>query len=71
MSATTTRWISASTLYTGCHYPHKICEQMALEVFHVAEQDMRVIAGDVGGSFGLRGSVYPEQVLVMGVASRR
>ncbi|PPR09438.1 MAG: Carbon monoxide dehydrogenase large chain [Alphaproteobacteria bacterium MarineAlpha11_Bin1] len=53
------------TLYTGCHYPHKIREQMALEVFHVAEQDVRVIAGDVGGSFGLRGSVYPEQVLVM------
>ncbi|MEE2997587.1 MAG: xanthine dehydrogenase family protein molybdopterin-binding subunit [Pseudomonadota bacterium] len=58
------------TLYTGCHYPHKIREQMALEVFHVAEQDVRVIAGDVGGSFGLRGSVYPEQVLVMW-ASRR
>lgn len=53
------------TLYTGCHYPHKIREQMATEVFHVAEQDVRVIAGDVGGSFGLRGSVYPEQVLVM------
>ena len=58
------------TLYTGCHYPHKIREQMALEVFGVAEQDVRVIAGDVGGSFGLRGSVYPEQVLVMW-ASRR
>ena len=58
------------TLYTGCHYPHKIREQMALEVFGVAEQDVRVIAGDIGGSFGLRGSVYPEQVLVMW-ASRR
>ena len=53
------------TLYTGCHYPHKIREQMATQIFNVAEQDVRVIAGDVGGSFGLRGSVYPEQVLVM------
>ena len=58
------------TLYTGCHYPHKIREQMATEIFHVAEQDVRVIAGDVGGSFGLRGSVYAEQVLVLW-ASRR
>ena len=53
------------TLYTGCHYPHKIREQMATQVFNVAEHDVRVIAGDIGGSFGLRGSVYPEQVLVM------
>ena len=43
---------------------------MATEVFHVAEQDVRVIAGDVGGSFGLRGSVYPEQVLVMWASQR-
>jgi len=45
------------TLYTGCHYPHKVREQLATQVFHVAEQDVRVIAGDIGGSFGLRGSV--------------
>ena len=58
------------TLFTGCHYPHKIREQMAIEVFHVAEHDVRVIAGDVGGSFGLRGSVYPEQVLVLWASQR-
>jgi carbon-monoxide dehydrogenase large subunit len=58
------------TLYTGCHYPHKIREQMATQVFNVAEQDVRVIAGDIGGSFGLRGSVYPEQVLVMWASQR-
>jgi len=58
------------TLYTGCHYPHKIREQMATQVFNVAEHDVRVIAGDVGGSFGLRGSVYPEQVLVMWASER-
>ena len=58
------------TLYTGCHYPHKIREQMATQVFNVAEHDVRVIAGDVGGSFGLRGSVYPEQVLVLWASER-
>jgi carbon-monoxide dehydrogenase large subunit len=58
------------TLYTGCHYPHKIREQLATQVFHIAEQDVRVIAGDVGGSFGLRGSVYPEQLLVLWASKR-
>tara|TARA_R110000868_G_scaffold39376_1_gene137050 strand:+ start:5867 stop:8173 length:2307 start_codon:yes stop_codon:yes gene_type:complete len=58
------------TLYTGCHYPHKIREQLATEVFNVAEQDIRVIAGDIGGSFGLRGSVYPEQLLVLWASQR-
>ncbi|MEX2455266.1 MAG: xanthine dehydrogenase family protein molybdopterin-binding subunit [Rhodospirillaceae bacterium] len=58
------------TLFTGCHYPHKIREQFATEIFGVAEQDIRVVAGDIGGSFGLRGSTYPEQILVLW-ASRR
>lgn len=58
------------TLYTGCHYPHKIREQLATEIFDIAEQDVRVVAGDVGGSFGLRGSVYPEQILVLWASAR-
>ena len=58
------------TLYTGLHYPHKLREQLATEIFKIAEQDIRVIAGDIGGSFGLRGGTYPEQVLVLW-ASRR
>ncbi len=57
------------TLYTGCHYPHKIREQLATQVFRIAEH-VRVIAGDVGGSFGLRGSVYPEQLLVLWASKR-
>ena len=58
------------TLFTGCHYPHKIREQLATEIFGVAEHDIRVVAGDIGGSFGLRGSTYPEQVLVVWAAKR-
>lgn len=58
------------TLFTGCHYPHKIREQFATEVFGIAEQDLRVVAGDIGGSFGLRGSTYPEQVLVLWASKR-
>lgn len=58
------------TLHTALHYPHKLREQLASEVLHVGERDVRVIAGDIGGSFGLRGGTYPEQVLVLW-ASRR
>ena len=58
------------TLHTGLHYPHKLREQLATEIFRVAEQDVRVVAGDIGGSFGLRGGTYPEQVLTLW-ASRR
>ena len=58
------------TLHTALHYPHKLREQLAREILHVGESDVRVIAGDIGGSFGLRGGTYPEQVLVLW-ASRR
>ncbi len=58
------------TLHTALHYPHKLREQLASEILHVGERDVRVIAGDIGGSFGLRGGTYPEQVLVLW-ASRR
>ena len=58
------------TLHTGLHYPHKLREQLAADIFHVAEHDVHVIAGDIGGSFGLRGGTYPEQVLVMWGAQR-
>ena len=58
------------TLHTALHYPHKLREQLAGEILHVGERDVRVVAGDIGGSFGLRGGTYPEQVLVLW-ASRR
>ncbi len=61
---------SRYTLHTALHYPHKLREQLATEIFRVREQEVRVIAGDIGGSFGLRGGTYPEQVLVLW-ASRR
>ena len=58
------------TLRGGVHSPHTLCGQLARDVFHLPEECFRVVTGDVGGSFGMRGAVYPELVLVLW-ASRR
>ena len=58
------------TLHTGLHYPHRMRQQLATKILHVAEHDVRVIAGDIGGSFGMRGGTYPEQVLVLWASKR-
>ena len=59
-----TRFTQVCTTLTSC------VSSLATDIFHVAEHDVHVIAGDIGGSFGLRGGTYPEQVLVMWVPKR-
>ena len=58
------------TLYTGLQNPHQLRQQLAETFFGLPETRFRVVAGDVGGSFGMRGATYPELVLVVW-ASRR
>jgi carbon-monoxide dehydrogenase large subunit len=53
------------TLYTGSQQPHRTREFIANTIFHIAESDIRVITPNVGGSFGSRGTVYAEEVLVL------
>ncbi|MPY71628.1 MAG: molybdopterin-dependent oxidoreductase, partial [Alphaproteobacteria bacterium] len=53
------------TLHTGLQNPHPLRHQIAREVFGIPETDLRVVPGDVGGSFGMRGGTYPELVLVL------
>ncbi len=53
------------TLHAGVHYPHQLRRTMAEAIFGVPENRVRVRARDVGGSFGLRGGMYPEQILVL------
>jgi carbon-monoxide dehydrogenase large subunit len=53
------------TLHTGLQNPHPLRHQIAREIFGIPETDLRVVPGDVGGSFGMRGGTYPELVLVL------
>ena len=60
------------------HYTIHACHQrpyiwrtmMTKHVFDIAENQMTIIAGDVGGSFGMKGGLYPEVPLIAW-ASRR
>ncbi|MCW2983019.1 MAG: aldehyde oxidase, partial [Conexibacter sp.] len=50
------------TVHASTQVPHLVRKQLA-EALTLDEGDVRVIAGDVGGAFGLKLGVYPEDVL--------
>lgn len=58
------------TLHTAVQQAHMLRNQLARTVFGEPETRFRVIAPDIGGSFGLYSNVYPENALVLW-ASRR
>jgi aerobic carbon-monoxide dehydrogenase large subunit len=59
-----------STLYTPTQGPHKILAQLADPILKVDKQKLRVVSGNVGGAFGMKIFLHPEQPLVVW-ASRR
>lgn len=58
------------TLTTGTQMPHGVRDQLAEFVFGVPLTQIRVLVPDVGGSFGIKNAVYPEQALVLWAAKR-
>jgi carbon-monoxide dehydrogenase large subunit len=60
----------AFTLYTSSQNPHGVRGILCNAVFKMPENQLRVISPDVGGGFGMKGDIYPEDGLVL-VASRR
>ena len=58
------------TLYTAVHYPWQVREELCNKIFRIPESKMRVVCGDMGGSFGLRGGTYQEVVLVLWASKR-
>jgi carbon-monoxide dehydrogenase large subunit len=57
------------TLHTGIQAPHGTRTLLA-DVLRVPQSRVRVVTGDVGGSFGMRSGLYPEMVLVLWAARR-
>jgi len=57
------------TLYTASQNPHGVRMEMS-HIFHVPENQIRVVSPDVGGGFGLKGNPFPDDALVLW-ASRR
>jgi aerobic carbon-monoxide dehydrogenase large subunit len=53
------------TLYVGTQRPHTARADMARRILHIPETQLRVVAGEVGGSFGMKGGHYPEYALAL------
>jgi aerobic carbon-monoxide dehydrogenase large subunit len=62
----TQRW----HLVSSTANPHRIRLLLAEHIFKVPAHRVHVIAGDVGGGFGTKGGLYPEEILVLWAAQR-
>src|SRR5689334_14850535 len=57
------------TLYAASQNPHGLRMELS-HVFHVQENQIRVVSPDVGGGFGLKGGPFPDDLLVMWASKR-
>ena len=53
------------TLYSSTQAPHRTREILCKDVFGIPETSMRVVGPDVGGGFGMKGPVFPEEAMVL------
>jgi len=53
------------TLYVGCQGPFGTKNMLANRVLNVPPEQVRVLTGNVGGSFGMKSPVYPEYVAIL------
>ena len=58
------------TLYTPCQGPHHLYGQIADAVLKTGREKLRVVSGSVGGAFGMKIFLYPEQPAVVWAARR-
>jgi carbon-monoxide dehydrogenase large subunit len=57
------------TLCTSCQEPHAVKHDVA-QLLGMSELNLRVVAMDIGGAFGMKGQTYPEEVLVVWAARK-
>jgi aerobic carbon-monoxide dehydrogenase large subunit len=57
-------------LYTSTQNVHGVRQTLANHILHVPESRIRVVARDVGGGFGMKGNVYPEEAILVWAARR-
>jgi aerobic carbon-monoxide dehydrogenase large subunit len=58
------------TLYSSTQNVHGVRHTLAHRILHVPESRIRVVARDVGGGFGMKGEVYPEEAVIVWTAGR-
>jgi carbon-monoxide dehydrogenase large subunit len=52
------------TLRVSCQTPTGLRDELCDPVLGIPKDDVRVVVGDVGGGFGMKTSLYPEDVVV-------
>ncbi|HTO49170.1 MAG TPA: xanthine dehydrogenase family protein molybdopterin-binding subunit [Burkholderiales bacterium] len=52
------------TLRLSCQTPTGIRDELASVVLGVPNESIRIVVGDVGGGFGMKTSLYPEDVVI-------
>ena len=57
-------------LHTTSQDPHGVRTVLASAVLRVPESKIRVLSPDVGGGFGMKANIYPDDVLVLWAAKR-
>src|SRR5262249_15251819 len=57
------------TLWSSTQWPHTVRDALR-NVLRVAEHQVRVIAPDTGGGFGVKQDIYPEELLLPVLARR-
>src|SRR3984893_16593811 len=62
----TRRW----THFSSTQNVHGARQILAHQILHVPESRIRVVARDVGGGFGMKHNVYPEEAIVLWAARR-
>jgi carbon-monoxide dehydrogenase large subunit len=60
---------SGLTIYATTQTPHHMRNEMA-QMFGLSQQEVRVVAPDVGGGFGAKASCYPEFILTAELSRR-
>src|SRR6266481_579278 len=58
------RW----TLHVGCQGVFGLRGTLAKDILNVAPEQVHVLTGNVGGSFGMKANVYPEYICVLHAA---
>jgi len=59
-----------TTLYTPSQGPHHLYGQIADGIVKAPREEIRVVSGNVGGAFGMKIFLYPEQPAVVWAARR-
>jgi aerobic carbon-monoxide dehydrogenase large subunit len=57
------------SVWTSTQVPHMVADAIA-DCLDLARDDVRVVATDVGGGFGGKAQVYPEEILLAWIARR-